>query len=119
MVTARRRLLWMLLVLTIGSVVLAVTKLAAWWVIVPPTVMLVCYLLLLREGAKADAERRELDRAREARVAARSALVTPPLAQPVVPPVQVPDAEVIEMPASRGEEFFDQYADAKLRAVGD
>jgi hypothetical protein len=119
-VTARRRLLWMLLALTLGSVELAVTKLAAWWVIVPPTVMLACYLLILREGAKADAERRELERAREARMAARSAPETPPVVEePVVPPVRVPDAEVIEMPAARGEQLFDQYADAKLRAVGD
>jgi hypothetical protein len=34
----------------------------------------------------------------------------------------VPDAEVIDISASltpAGQEFFDQYADAKLRAVGD
>jgi len=34
----------------------------------------------------------------------------------------VPDAEVIDISASlspAGEEFYDQYADAKLRAVGD
>jgi hypothetical protein len=34
----------------------------------------------------------------------------------------VPDAEVIDISASLGEggeEFYDQYADAKLRAVGD
>jgi len=34
----------------------------------------------------------------------------------------VPNAEVIDISASLGaggEEFYDQYADAKLRAVGD
>jgi hypothetical protein len=34
----------------------------------------------------------------------------------------VPDAEVIDISASVGQgdkEFYDQYADAKLRAVGD
>jgi hypothetical protein len=29
------------------------------------------------------------------------------------------DAEVIDITARVNEEFFDQYADAKLRAVGD
>jgi hypothetical protein len=37
----------------------------------------------------------------------------------------VPDAQIIDISASMGsaggagEEFYDQYADAKLRAVGD
>jgi hypothetical protein len=34
----------------------------------------------------------------------------------------VPDAEVIDISSSLtadGQEFYDQYADAKLRAVGD
>ena len=34
----------------------------------------------------------------------------------------MPDAEVIDISATigpAGEEFYDQYADAKLRAVGD
>jgi hypothetical protein len=34
----------------------------------------------------------------------------------------VPDAEIIDISASVGQggkEFYDQYADAKLRAVGD
>ena len=47
-----------------------------------------------------------------------------PCAAPPVPaaPVPVPDAEVIDISASltsAGQEFYDQYADAKLRAVGD
>ena len=59
MLSARRRLLGLLVMLTIGSGALAGTRLAAWWVIVPPSVMLLGYLALLREAAKADAERRE------------------------------------------------------------
>jgi hypothetical protein len=31
----------------------------------------------------------------------------------------VPDAEIIDISAAAGKEFYDQYADAKLRAVGD
>ena len=65
--TARQRLLYMLLALAIGSGVLAFTKMAAWWVVVPPTIMLLGYLGLLREAAKADAERRELARTRATR----------------------------------------------------
>jgi hypothetical protein len=57
MLAARRRLLMMLAVLEVAAIVLALTSLAAVWVVIPPTVMLAGYLLLLREAAKADAER--------------------------------------------------------------
>ena len=119
---ARRRLLGMLLVLAIGSGALAFTGMAAWWVIVPPTVMLLGYMGLLREAAKADAERRELARTRATAAAAVAAArrdAAPAPAAPAPPPA---DAEVIDISASvtpAGQEFFDQYADAKLRAVGD
>jgi hypothetical protein len=117
--SARRRLLGMLLMLVIGSGALAFTKLAAWWVVVPPSVMLLGYMTLLKEAAKADAERRELARTH----AADTAAAAPPAAPPA--PAPPPDAEVIDIAASLGstvpvgEEFYDQYADAKLRAVGD
>ena len=122
----RRRLLYMLLALAIGSGALAVTKMAAWWVMVPPTIMLLGYLGLLREAAKADAERRELARTRAtaaAAVAAAAAARRETAPAPVPAPARpAPDAEVIDISASltsAGQEFFDQYADAKLRAVGD
>jgi len=119
--TARRRLLYMLLVLAIGSGALAVTKMAAWWVVLPPTVMLIGYTGMLREASKADAERRELARTRTAEAAAVAAAKR---AAPTVPaaPVPGPDAEVIDISASlsvAGHKFYDQYADAKQRAVGD
>jgi len=119
--TARRRLLGMLLVLAIGSGWLAYTKMAAWWVIVPPTVMLLGYLGMLREASKADAERRELARTRAAAAAAAATAkrAAPPAA---AAPAPVPDAEVIDIAASltvAGHKFYDQYADTKLRAVGD
>jgi hypothetical protein len=137
---ARRRLLGMLLALALGSCVLAVAKLAAWWVIVPPFTMLTGYLALLREASKVDAERRELARARVAEEtadqgappatatavgsapAAGAAAAAAPAAPVAPPPAAVPDAEVIDISASVGQgdkEFYDQYADAKLRAVGD
>ena len=119
--TARRRLLYMLLVLAIASGALAVTKMAAWWVVVPPTVMLLGYTGMLREASKADAERRELARTRTAAAAAVAAAkrAAPPLP---AAPVPRPDAEVIDISASlsvAGHKFYDQYADAKQRAVGD
>lgn len=70
MLTARRRLLGMLLVLEAAAIALAVLGLAALWVVIPPSVMFAGYLLLLREAARADADRAECaERAREAEAA--------------------------------------------------
>jgi len=118
---ARRRLLYMLLALAVGSGALAFTRMAAWWVVVPPTIMLLGYMGLLHEAAKADAERRELARTRATAVAAVAAARRDAAPAPAPPP-PAPDAEVIDISASlteAGQEFYDQYADAKLRAVGD
>ena len=115
----------MLLVLSIASGALAGTKMAAWWVIVPPSVMLLGYLLLLRTSAKADAERREMARSPMARPAAGAvrAPVRRPAPVPATPAAATPAAaRVITIPAApepTEEEIYDQYADAKLRAVGD
>jgi len=115
----------MLVVLALGSGALAVTKMAAWWVVVPPTIMLLGYLGMLREAARADAERRELARTRTRAAAAAAAAVGAARRDaPPVPaaPVRRPDAEVIDISASlsvAGHKFYDQYADAKQRAVGD
>jgi hypothetical protein len=89
--TGRRRLLGMLILLEIAAIALAVVGLAAMWVIIPPTIMLTGYLLLLREAAHADAERaqheaeaaahareREHARAKAARARARAAQRTTP-----------------------------------------
>jgi hypothetical protein len=96
---------------------------AAWWVVVPPTVMLLGYLTLLYEAGKADAERRELARTRAAAAAAVAAAAAKRAAPPApAAPAPAPDAEVIDISASltvAGHKFYDQYADTKLRAVGD
>jgi hypothetical protein len=121
--SARRRLLGLLLALTVGSAALAVTRTAAWWVSMPPTVMLVGYLGLLREASKADAERRELLLARAVEAAAAAHAEAEAAPAPV--PVPAPEAEIIKfspaqnVTAEQDQEFYDQYADAKLRAVGD
>jgi len=125
--SSRRRLLMLLLVLAAGSCALAGTRLAAWWVMAPPAVMLLGYLTLLREAAQADADRRRLVRSRAAEVAAQPLAPTAPPSSaapaPTPPaPAPAPEAEIIDISASMvkgGAEFYDQYADAKLRAVGD
>jgi hypothetical protein len=109
----------MLLVLALGSGTLAVTKMAAWWVVVPPTIMLLGYMGMLREAARADAERRELARTRATAAVAAAKRAAPPVP---AAPVPGPEAEVIDISASlsvAGHKFYDQYADAKQRAVGD
>ena len=123
MLASRRRLLYMLVVLALGSGALAVTKMAAWWVVVPPTIMLLGYMGMLREAARADAERRELARTRT-RATATAAVAAAKRATPPGSAAPVPrsDAEVIDISASlsvAGHKFYDQYADAKQRAVGD
>ncbi|HEY0719069.1 MAG TPA: hypothetical protein VGD68_15750 [Streptosporangiaceae bacterium] len=120
----RRRMLWLLLVLTAVGAGLAYLQLAASWVMIPPIVMLSGYLLLLREAAHADAEareRRELarataraHRASDARGRARAT------AAGAVPAYETgPRADIIDLPERVEDQLYDQYTDAKLRAVGD
>ena len=107
----------MLLGLSVASGVLAGTRMAAWWVIVPPSVMLLGYLLLLREAAKADAERREMAAVAHVRPVT-PARVAP--AAPAAPAAHVaPAAKIIAFLPPPEEQLYDQYTDAKLRAVGD
>ncbi|MBV9094839.1 MAG: hypothetical protein JO132_13345 [Streptosporangiaceae bacterium] len=128
---ARRRLFGLLAVLSIASLALAYTRMAAWWVVVPPLAMMAGYLAVLRAAAKADAERREMARTRAAQQVRAAARAAVPLSGAVT---AAPDAEVIHISPARGqrqpadsgsakdqadEELYDQYADAKLRAVGD
>jgi hypothetical protein len=87
-------------------------------------VMLFGYLLLLREAAKADAERREMARYRMAREAAerRSASVAPvahvtPAAAAAAHVASA--AKIVAFLPPPEEQIYDQYTDAKLRAVGD
>jgi hypothetical protein len=97
---------------------------AAWWVVVPPTIMPLRLHGHAARASKADAEQR-LARTRAttaAAVAAAKRDAAPVPAAPLAPPPPVPEAEVIDISASlisAGQEFYDQYADAKLRAVGD
>ena len=113
----------MLLALSVASGALAGMRMAAWWVIVPPSVMLLGYLLLLREAAKADAERREMARYRMTREAAERRSAPVAHVTPVAPAGLVasaaPAAKIIAFLPPPEEQIYDQYTDAKLRAVGD
>ena len=130
MIRGRRRTPCMLLVLTVAVMCLAFLGPAAWWIAIPPVVLLAGYLLLLREAAHADAEARERQarersaamarQAREARQAADAQRGTRTGSSPAWPAHEtLPAAEIIDISARVGDQLYDQYADARLRAVGD
>jgi hypothetical protein len=131
---ARRRLLGLLVLLAAAAGALADTRMAAWWVVVPPSVMLLGYLPLLRAASKVDAERRELaardqpgQRVDDSRSGSRSSSGSGSrsrdVGEPVTPVAHVTPvrlavpADVVDAMAE--DEIYDQYTDAKLRAVGD
>jgi hypothetical protein len=136
MVRSRRRMLWLLLVLTVVGIALTYLQLASWWIIIPPLALLGGYLMLLREAAHADAEARErraAEHATETAAAdragragrARTAHPSPSPAQapaaqsPAAAAETGPRAAVIDLSEHVNDQLYDQYADAKLRAVGD
>lgn len=121
-VQARRRLLTTLVLLAVAAASCTALKLTSGWVCVPPAVMLGMYLLLLREAALADAE--------SARWRARQALATRQRAQAQAEArdnarqawaarTPQPTAQVIDISGRLGDQLYDQYADATMRAVGD
>jgi hypothetical protein len=121
---ARRRLLTMLVALTIGTAACTVAGFMPGWVLIVPIGLVGLYLMLLREVAQADAEnaRRcaeahaDFVRAADAQAMRERA----PEAQAV--PAPQPTAEVIDisaMAAPAGDQLYDQYTDAEIRAVGD
>jgi hypothetical protein len=133
---ARRRMLVMITILTAGAVGLLAVHLAAWWVVLPPGTMLGGFLLMLREAARTDATRSR-------RLAAAPAVATRPVRQDaaegvvaaetvtaetvaaradrvlVAEPEPARSAEIIDISARYGDQLYDQYADAAVRAVGD
>jgi hypothetical protein len=134
LVRGRRRLLWMLITFTAAGTGLAYLRLAAWWIVLAPVALLGGYLLLLREAARADAEARErsavqarraadADTQREAEaeaVAAAGRTTGASVAAELVWDSAETEhrAEVIDISERLGDQLYDQYADAKLRAVG-
>lgn len=143
-IAARRRLFAMLALLLAGAAAIAVAGLAAWWIVLPPACMLAGYVALLREAARADAAlarargpRYASERLRRTHVLAdgRSATggstavgsaargsfgsVAGAAAGALGSGSQADTAQVIDLTQRVDEEIYDQYADAKLRAVGD
>ena len=112
---ARRRLLTLLVLVAGGAGACTALKLTAWWACIPPAAMLVMYLLLLRETAIADAERARRRAAWEAREWAAYERER----QAAWQPDEEPSAEIIDISARVGDQLYDQYADAAVRAVGD
>jgi hypothetical protein len=108
---ARRRLLTILITLTAVAGACTYLKLTSWWACVPPAGMLGMYLLLLREAALADAEQAHWRAAENRRVqTARQVAHTERLER---------TAQIIDISARLGDQLYDQYADATIRAVGD
>lgn len=112
---ARRRLLTLLVLITAAAGACTVLKLTAWWACVPPAGMLVMYLLLLREAAIADAERARM----RAEYEARQWEAYEREREATWQPDEEPSAEIIDISARVGDQLYDQYADATVRAVGD
>jgi len=121
MLRARRKMLTILVAMTLVTVGFAYLGLIRWWLCLPPSGLLVLYLLLLREVAAADAQfarkRAAWERAqarayerylqaeaeREAYEAGRAGS----------------GAQIIDISGRVSDELYDQYADAAVRAVGD
>ena len=139
---ARRRMLVTLMGVTAGAAVIALTHLAPPWVVVPPAVMLGGFVLLLREAARVDTERAwaaawrdsrrtgaeaaadggaEDQQASPADSAQAGVQAGVPGVQTGVPSPQtaVPGAQIIDISGRIGDQLYDQYADAEVRAVGD
>jgi hypothetical protein len=135
MLRARRRMLTILV--AISGLTAAFTALGEvrWWICVPPAGMLVLYVLLLREIAMADAElarkraawlERAERQAAEARRQRAHAAWAPRSAQSAstddgdsASRLTERTAKIIDISSRVGDQLYDQYADAAVRAVGD
>jgi hypothetical protein len=118
----RRRMLAMTAALAGAAVVIAVAHLAAWWVVVPPGMMFGGFVMLLRETARTDADRGRRLAAHASSVrqsAAEVVVATETVRAPVIQPKPAWTAEIIDISARLGDQLYDQYADAAVRAVGD
>lgn len=112
MLQARRRLLTMLVLLAATTGAAAAARLLPWWTCAAPVGALVCYFMLLRAAARADAERTQIVAARNAHQARIQAATRRQTAA-------APDAQIIDISSRVGDQLYDQYADATVRAVGD
>jgi hypothetical protein len=119
---ARRRSLTLLVTLLLVTVGLAWRGAVPGWVIVPPLGVLGLFLLVLREAARCDAELAEKRAAAHAAEMARQARAARQRAREAARQAAAAaqhEAEVIDISKRVGDQLYDQYADAAVRAVGD
>lgn len=116
MLQARRRLLTMLVLLTAAAGACTAARLTPWWTCVPPAGVLGGYFLLLRTAARAD-----VDHARRTVAAgqAQAARVRAAARAQALADAATPGAQIIDISSRVGDQLYDQYADATVRAVGD
>lgn len=124
MMRARRRMLTILLTMTLATAAFAMLGVVNWWICVPPAGMLTLYVLLLREIAMADAElahKRHAQAVQAARDARRHAMRVraEQAAGALRDEDSEPGAQIIDISGRVGDQLYDQYADAAVRAVGD
>jgi hypothetical protein len=121
MLRARRRMLTILVTMTLVTGGFTALHVVSLWICVPPAGLLVLYVLLLREVALADAElarkraawEAAQDRAYRRYMAAQAEREAYEAAQ------AEPGAQIIDISGRVTDQLYDQYADAAVRAVGD
>jgi len=119
---ARRRGLTLLVTLLLVTAGLASQGAVPGWAIVPPLGVLGLFLLVLREAAKCDAELTARRAAAHAAEQARQARADRQRAREAARQAAAAaqhEAEVIDISRRVGDQLYDQYADAAIRAVGD
>lgn len=121
MLRARRRMLTILVALSLLTGGFVLMGLVQWWICVPPIAMLALYVLLLREIAMADAELAAKRATWEARARAAHAELVARQRQHAQWAAMAAEqgAEIIDISGRVGDQLYDQYADAAVRAVGD
>ena len=119
---ARRRSLTLLVTLLLVTAGLASQGAVPGWVIVPPLGVLGLFLLVLREAARCDAELAAKRAAAHAAELARQARADQHRAREQARQAAAAaqhEAQVIDISRRVGDQLYDQYADAAVRAVGD
>ncbi|WP_150236865.1 divisome protein SepX/GlpR [Nocardiopsis quinghaiensis] len=112
-IARRRRRTSALVLLNVATAVAVAFGLGPWWVTVPPVLLLAGHLVLLREAAKIDAERRQAVLRARRRDILRSRRAEEERRRDAER-----EAKVIAL-KERHSQVYDQYADARLRAAGD
>ena len=119
MMRARRRILTILTTLVFITAAFVATGFVKWWICVPPVALLVVYVLLLREIAMADAELARKRAAWEASTARDIWRRAHQAWEAEREAAAEPTAKIIDISSRVGDQLYDQYADAAIRAVGD